>query len=197
MTWQSAQTWESNWWGDCLNTYQEETKQQVYAAKMGLAAFSFYGKHPVYDLQNKSVVDIGGGPTSLLLKCINRGASIVIDPCHFPGWVAGRYRENDIVYVRDKGENLTKLNWGPVGEVWIYNVLQHVDSPGKIIKNARAMAKTIRIFEWLEIPKDPGHIHVLTKAKMDKWLGGEGKAEHINDRGAKGLAYYGVFKGVK
>ena len=34
--WTTANKWESEWWGDCLNTLNEETKQIVYAKKMGL-----------------------------------------------------------------------------------------------------------------------------------------------------------------
>lgn len=191
--WQQAQDWESDWWGDCLNTYQEETKQQVYAQKMGLLAFPHLGKYPVYDLQGKSVLDIGGGPVSLLLKCINLSHGCVIDPCKYPDWVTNRYDLNNIIYLKIRGEEA--LNLKAYDEVWIYNVLQHVDDPELIIKNAINNGKVIRIFEWVEIPKDDGHIHILTKEKLDQWLGGEGKVEFINDRGARGKCYYGVFKG--
>lgn len=191
--WQQAQDWESDWWGNCLNTYQEETKQQVYAKKMGLLSFNFLGKYPVYDLKNKNVLDIGGGPVSLLLKCINRGVCCVVDPCNYPKWVYDRYTQNKIYFMQIKGEDIKE---GDIfDEVWIYNVLQHVDDPELIIKNAISSSKVIRIFEWVEIPEDDGHIHVLTKEKLDQWLGGEGKIEYINDFGAHGKCYYGVFKG--
>jgi len=69
--WQQAQEWEFGWWGNCVNTYGEETKQLLYAARMGLTAFHD-GKSPFnFDLGGASVLDIGGGPSSLLLKCTN------------------------------------------------------------------------------------------------------------------------------
>ena len=88
--WRRAQAWERDWWGDCLNTYSEEEKQLVYANRMGLVAFHD-GKSPYnFDLGGMSVLDIGGGPCSLLLKCVNfRGK--VIDPLCFPDWVLARY----------------------------------------------------------------------------------------------------------
>ncbi len=36
MPWDDDQQWESEWWGDCVNTFAEETKQLTYAKKMGL-----------------------------------------------------------------------------------------------------------------------------------------------------------------
>ena len=80
-------------------------------------------------------------------------------------------------------------------EAWIYNCLQHTDDPKKIVKKIRASSKIIRVFEWVETGTAPGHIHNLTKKNLDKWFGGEGKVELINENGCYGTCYYGVFKG--
>ena len=53
MPWDDDQQWESEWWGNCVNTYAEETKQLTYAEKMGLEAYYDEGKFPVYDLKEK------------------------------------------------------------------------------------------------------------------------------------------------
>jgi hypothetical protein len=194
-SWNDATKWESSWWGKCLNTYSEETKQLTYARKMGLRAYMFEGKYPIYNLQNKSVIDIGGGPTSMLLKCINV-KGVVIDPCLYPGWIEERYRLAGIIYVDAKGEDLVDPPTGAiVDEIWIYNVLQHTDDPAKIIQNARKISKVIRIFEWINTPVTNGHIHTLTKEKLDAWLGGQGKTEILNENNCVGECYYGIFKG--
>ena len=78
--WQEAQRWELGWWGDCTNTYGEEEKQLLYASRMGLKSFH-NGKSPYnFDLDGMSILDIGGGPVSLLLKCINFRKAKVVDP---------------------------------------------------------------------------------------------------------------------
>jgi len=192
--WSKAQIWEKNWHGNCINSYWEETKQQVYARKMGLQAQMVDGKFPVYNLQGKSVLDIGGGPYSFLLKCVNFRRAIVIDPCEYPNWVADRYTLAGIVYHKVRGEDLVGLAEHEISdEVWIYNVLQHTDNPQKIIKNARRAGKLIRIFEWIETGVNEGHIHNLTEKDLNKWLHGEGKVEQLNESGCVGKAYYGIF----
>lgn len=190
--WEEATKWESGWWGNCCNTFGEEFKQFAYAVKMGLKTFH-NGKSPYnFDLAGKSVLDIGGGPVSMLLKCVNVKGTVA-DPCDYPEWTVQRYKVAGIEYIKVKGEDLSLDK--KYDEVWLYNVLQHTDDPALILKNARAVSKIIRIFEWAETGIADGHIHNLTKAKLDKWLGGEGKVEEINQNTARGLCYFGIFKG--
>lgn len=195
MKWIRAQNYERKWWGNCVNTYYEETKQLVYAKKIGLVANYVNGKYPVYDLEGKSVLDIGGGAVSILLKCINIEQGYVVDPCEYPEWVRDRYRKLQILCARYKGEDLARHP--STDEVWIYNVLQHVENPKKVVKNALRIGKIVRLFEWLEVEKDDGHINILHREELDRWLGGYGKVEKLNENGCNGLAYYGIFKGDK
>lgn len=196
MDWKKTQIWERQWHGTCQNTFWEEQKQQVYFEKMGLQAQMIDGKFPVYDLKGASVLDIGGGPTSILLKCINVKGTI-IDPCDFPEWVGDRYKVAGIKFYKVKGEDFVIGNKIPqtYDEVFLYNCLQHCENPQKIIQNARKVSKIIRLFEWIETEPNEGHPHVLTEEKLNKWLGGEGKVEEINDRGCVGKCFYGIFKG--
>lgn len=192
MSWEDDQEFERSWWGDCSNTFTEETKQLTYGYKMGLQCYSSNGKWPCYNLDGKSVLDIGGGPVSILLKCENRGRSRVLDPCPYPYWVRTRYFDAQIEYIRLRGEVLnTKESWD---EVWIYNVLQHTEDPELIIQNAMSAASVVRIFEWIDIPPHEGHPHELKEEDLNKWLGGEGLTEWLDENGCHGRAYYGAFK---
>lgn len=192
MAWEKDQKWESDWWGNCANTYWEETKQRVYASKMGLQAQSINGKYPVYDLQGRLILDIGGGPVSMLLKCINK-RGVVTDPCTYPEWTIKRYNDDGILFYNYPGEKLV-FDYS-FDEVWIYNVLQHTMDPGEIIARARSASSIIRIFEWIDEPVSIGHPQLLTEEKLNKWLGGIGKTEHLNESGCTGHAYFGIFKG--
>lgn len=196
MAWEDEQKFEKEWHGNCINSYWEETKQQIYAKRMGLVANFVNGKFPVYDLQDKSIIDIGGGPYSLLLKCINVKVAGLIDPCPYPDWVYQRYREAGVSYIIAKAEDLLKgRDQQVVDEVWIYNVLQHTEDPELIIYNARKVSKIIRIFEWIDMPATEGHPHELKESKLNKWLHGYGKTEDINESGCNGRCYYGIFTG--
>ena len=194
------QEFEQKWWGDCLNTAGEEAKQLSYASRMRLEFAPYLDKCWSIDLQHKSVVDIGGGPVSLLLKTHNRGPlCMVIDPCEYPDWVIERYREGGIAQYLRRGEDLDQISYGEKhDEAWIYNCLQHTENPQKIIENARKRAKVLRIFEWVNTGTSLGHPHDLKPELLNEWIGGYGTTEFINETNngrdfAVGQCYYGVF----
>ncbi len=196
--WEKEQVWERQWWGKCLNTFGEEAKQITYAHRMGLINEPQNGQWPVYDMKGKSVLDIGGGPNSILLKTINLSKqSGVVDPCPYPEWVKARYREANILFSSVMAEDLATYvgyNWD---EAWIYNVLQHVKDPELVVKNALKQAKVVRIFEWLDAGVSEGHPHNLNQEDLRLWLGSpDGQVELLKgENGCNGWAFYGVFKG--
>lgn len=188
-------------WQDCANTFHEEEKQLIYASRMGLYALKNCAHPPTFDLGGRSVVDIGGGPVSLLLKCMNKGEAMVVDPGDYPNWVQDRYFSCGIDWKRVRAEAILDERSWDAGwvrrrtwdEAWIYNTLQHVDDPSCVVHNALVLAKTVRIFEWIDIPAYEGHPHELRRDDLDRWLGGMGYVTQLNESGAVGTAYYGVF----
>jgi len=203
MTWNDHQRWEAEWWDSCANTFAEEAKQISYAHRMGLIVVpdpTGNERWPVYDAEGKSILDIGGGPCSLLLKVVNAKERWVIDPCEYPAWVWERYEAAGIDCVEEKGEFIDKsIHFSDplwqADEVWIYNCRQHVDDPSAIIRNARNLAPVIRVFEWLNVPPCNGHPHTLTAEVLGTLYGGRGIVEQMTGENAcYGTAYYGVFK---
>ena len=182
---------ETAWWGDCGNTYHEEQKQIVYATRMGLRPEWAVAHPPQFNLAGRSVIDIGGGPASLLLKCRNRSRAVVVDPADFPPWVSERYRHCGIDFWHGKAEEIDGTN--DYDEAWIYNVLQHVERPSQVIANARRSAAVIRLFEWVDQEPRPGHPNLLTEELLNGWLDAKGFVAHVDEHGAVGRAYYGVF----
>jgi hypothetical protein len=196
--WDAAQTDEKKYWGNCLGmtTWGEFVKQEMYGREMGL--FDAYGNgQGELDMQHQSVLDIGGGPGFLTLPCINAGQLIVADPCIWPESVYRRYRKYGIEYSRSAGEELH--GFGGFNEVWIYNVLQHVQDPAKVLTNAITCGKVLRVFEWCHIPADTCHPHVLTPEKLLNWLSGtrieKVRIPVLNEYWAKNAtAFVGVFQ---
>lgn len=191
------QDFERNWWGNCANTYMEETKQIVYASRMGIRAHEADGKYPNFTTP-KRVVDIGGGPTSMLLKSSTLEYGAIVDPCDYPDWTVERYRSAGIDVFKHPAEH--DLGWSnDFDEAWIYNCLQHVEDPKKIIHNARQYAPVVRIFEWIDIPPHEGHPHMLTAYDLADWLDGHGAGmvEIMDEYGCVGTAFYGKFAGYK
>ncbi len=172
MDWNKAQAGEAAYWGNCLGmtAWGEFVKQEMYGREMGL--FADYGTpFGELDMQNKSVLDVGGGPVSMTLRCVNSGELTVVDPCNWPRSVLRRYHAYGINFIQAMGEDF-ETGHGSYDEVWIYNVLQHVEDPAKVIANALTRGKILRIFEWCYIPADDKHPHVLTPADLLNWLKG-------------------------
>lgn len=188
---------ESKFWGNCTNTYGEETKQLIYAKYMGLSFFHGGKADGPYaiNMTGKRVIDIGGGPVSLLLKCRGLKNAVVVDPLVWPQWVYERYEDAGIICMPMPGEEAIPRRVGTFDECWIYNVLQHVTDPSIILRNARALATTIRLFEWIETPPHPGHPHNIKADLIDSVLGKGGQRVYLNESGCVGHAYYGVWHG--
>jgi 2-polyprenyl-3-methyl-5-hydroxy-6-metoxy-1,4-benzoquinol methylase len=192
-TWQEANKWELDWHGDCINSYNEETKQYIYAQYLGLNQYAtnYYGQRG-WDFGDKKILDMGCGPYSLLLKS-KALLKMGVDPCPYPKWVGMRYDEADVRILQLKGEDLNiDITFD---EVLLYNCLQHTEDPAKICKNILKRAKIVRVFEWVDTGTADGHIQDLTEEKLNMWLEGEGKVEYINQYPVVGKAYYGIFKG--
>lgn len=178
---------EKSYWGNCANTFHEEVKQLIYAKLMGL---EFSESHTI-DAQNKSIIDIGGGPVSLLLKTINLKTGTIIDPLVYPKWIYERYCAAGLNYSIVGGENFS-LNHN-YDECWIYNCLQHTQDPAKIISNVKKISSVLRIFEWIDIPAHDGHPHELKQEMLQEWIGQSGNAMTLSQQGCFGKCFYGVF----
>jgi len=176
--WKKQNAWEKNWWGDCRNTFEEQLKQDTYAHWMKLDKYAIHHKN--FDLKGMKVMDIGGGPVSLLLRCWNFKHGVVIDPCDYPQWVSDRYKLAGIELMKVPAEDVD-FGEEKFDEAWIYNCLQHVREPAKIVDMARKHAKKIRVFELIEVGKCDGHPHNLTKEYLDGLFGKQGIVETLKD----------------
>lgn len=164
--WKETQEHEAEYWRDCLGmvAWGEFCKQNMYGREMQLWNDHGDGMGEL-DMAGKRVLDVGGGPVSMTLRCYNHGGLVVVDPLEWPRSAMRRYENYGIEFQRAPGEDLDQLDIGEFDEVWIYNVLQHVSDPAKILANAvdRVTPRgLLRIFEWLWIPADKCHPWVLT-----------------------------------
>jgi 2-polyprenyl-3-methyl-5-hydroxy-6-metoxy-1,4-benzoquinol methylase len=193
-TWEEAQTWEKEWHDkQQFNTYNEETKQYIYASLMGLNQYktNYYGIVG-WDFGEQSVLDVGGGESSILLKS-NASKKVVVDPLDYPNWVKMRYAEARINFQNIKAE---KINFSETFDIGLlYNCLQHTEYPNIIANKMRKYCKVIHVFEWINEGVSDGHIHNLTEGKLNEWFGGEGKTGALNQYPCIGQYYCGVFKG--
>jgi hypothetical protein len=167
---------EERFWGGAINTYNEETKQLLYLKLMGFEPTPTWQTRWSFDAGGKSIIDIGGGPCSVLLKFVNLGPfATVVDPGPWPQWAIDRYLAADIGFARECGEDLDKILMPQADLALIYNVLQHCIDPALVIAKARACAKGLRMFEWIDLSAHEGHPHELKADLLNEWAGREGR----------------------
>jgi len=174
------------------NFYLENTKQlKIYAPRMKLSVNPWFN----IDFDNKSVIDVGGGWDSILLKGVNLKNALVIDPLieKAPNWIKERYKDANINYESGKAE--TMIAQSPKWDMALcYNLLQHTEDPQKIVDNLKNIVNEIRVFEWINVPADDLHLHILTTEKLNEWFGVEGIVEHIDMENCFSECWYAVIK---
>lgn len=144
-------------------TFHTETFEEGYAHYNDSYRQYFQHLGIVYDLQNKNIVEIGPADFPALAYCINRGNScFIIEPMpsehlkRFSIFILAMMAE-DAIYEAD--------------EVWLFNVLQHVVDPYKIVERAKAQSKVIRFFEPINYGTNECHPWNLTMAMFKEWFG--------------------------
>ena len=177
-SWSRAQAFENAWWGtkDDPKWDKEIEKQKVYAKLLDLPE----------DLTGLSILDVGGGPISMLLRSKNFKAGVVVDPLTMSEKTKRNYELSNISLENIKAEDyVSDIKFD---EVWIYNCLMHVDDPGAVLRMAFKRGRVVRIFEALnEGGKDPGHPHNITEEWMDAHIGPEWERKTWNRGVYKGL----------
>lgn len=161
--WNKAQIFEKNWW---MNYTQYHTEEIEKGDIVGRLLFADKGA------PTKTVIDIGSGPFSLLHRVpVKEGTAL--DPIYYDQYEQS-YADKGIKRLVKCGEDLNPAD-GTFDEAWIYNCLQHVKNPFKILENAISVSSTVRIFEWTHIKPYEGHLHELTPEllsapfKIHKW----------------------------
>ena len=109
-------------------------------------------------MKGKSIIEVGPADYPALEYCWNYSTSYIIEP--LPGNVlVNLIRRRPIELIAQKAES---VEFPKCDEVWLFNVLQHVQCPRKIINNAKQAAKIIRFFEPVNYPVDKMHLHMFT-----------------------------------
>ena len=184
------QALEMDFWQGARNTFGEETKQFLYLRKMGFALAPTWRSQFAFDAGGKSFIDFGGGPVSVLLKFDNLGMSTVVDPAPWPDWVRARYQASNIDLLSIAAEDYSLMHQ-PHDVALVYNCLQHVSDPEKIVRNALASARELHLFEWIDLPAHPGHPHMLTARDLERWTGKKGTTVQLNGESeCTGRAWY-------
>lgn len=177
--WKDAHEFESCWWGlePNANWDAEQVKQLEYARLMGIPTD--------LDMRDSRILDVGCGPISLLQR-VKHDWAVGIDPLKVSKQTELRYADANMVFMNKKAEDIAEgsedwamLKGMELDESWMYNCLQHVETPFKVLALLKEMAPTVRIFEWIDLPKHKGHPQSLTQNMFELAFPKEQYTRHI------------------
>jgi hypothetical protein len=116
--------------------------------------FSYVGLN--FDLNNKSIVEIGPAKTPALYFCKNYKPSYIIEPTIYEDIMPYFVDKTDLTFIREPAE---LCDFPAADEAWLFNVLQHTIDPVVIIERCKKHTNTIRFFEPINTGCDVCHPH--------------------------------------
>jgi SAM-dependent methyltransferase len=119
------------------------------------------------NLGSKTILDVGCGPVSLLLRA-KHGGGLGVDPLLLSEETKAKYAAANVTLYHGKAEDFNPER--RYDEGWIYNCLQHVEDPNKVMAMLLRSVDSVRVFEWIDMPIYEGHLHTLTVEQFERWL---------------------------
>jgi hypothetical protein len=141
----------------------------------------------------ENIIEIGCADFPAL-RYVESIGSIIIEPMasqHLSQFCAHK----DIMLIQEPFENIDNADFLSNYEIWMFNVLQHVQDPDKFIHNAKK-ARCVRYFEPIETELTDYHPFSFTRNDFETWFPGvnhyynETKNQCFHD----GPCCYGVYK---
>lgn len=159
--WQEAQLGEKRFHYDHpLSSAYEHYKVTYYAY------FKYLGIN-YFNLDKKTVIEIGPAKLAGLLYCKNYGKSYIVEPIVYEDSLH-MYRDKPIEFIRRPYEDCVSPI---VDEIWMLNLLPHVKDPDGLVAKAKASCKTIRFFETLGTPTDNEHPFTFSFEDYQEYFG--------------------------
>ena len=144
------------------------------------------------DLKGKKIMEIGPGRISGLLFCTNYSKSYIIEPTEYEG-IDYLYDGKNLEIIK---KTVEEIELPQVDEIWILNLMQHVQDPDLLIKKCKEASKVIRFFEPIDLPINNEHPFTFSKNDFMEYFG-----ECVKDYEPSGIpgfhgarCVYGIFE---
>lgn len=139
-----------------------------FAIKHYENAYNYYFEYLDIDknLSGKSVLEIGPAKCAGLLYCSNFSSAYIVEPTPYEDTEI-LYKEKGIKVIRDLYEDCDPPF---VDEVWILNLLQHVQDPDRLIEKVKQNCKAVKFFEPLDMAVDNEHPHTFSVTDLEEYF---------------------------
>lgn len=162
----SKTRWEEAQIGEKIYHIEESVKESYEHYRN---TYDHYFKYLGIDknLDGKSIVEIGPGRIAGLLFCHNYSKSYIIEPTDYED-IDHLYQSKDLEIIKETTE---ECEFPKVDEVWIFNLMQHVQDPDLLIRKCKENSKIIRFFEPIDLPVNNEHPFSFSKKDFEDYFG--------------------------
>jgi len=150
--WQEAQVAEA-----AVATY---TEANAYRA----TRLTFDYLNMVFDQYGKTITEVGCGPYPAT-SFVTDVQPVLVEPL----WFAELEKLVGVIWLREPFEDADMIR---SDECWLFNCLQHVRDPERVVARAKEVAPVVRFFEPVNYPTCVYHPHTFTEDDFVRWFGG-------------------------
>lgn len=184
--WQEAQLAEAAWLANSQET--AEHYRRTYGNYFRYLAMSF-------DQEGKSIVEIGCSAYPALSYCENvrcdqephtnlidgsPASGIIIEPLISPK-LKCIVDDQGLYWIRHSLEDMGLLPHAD--EVWLFNVMQHIQNPELFVSRCKQIAPVIRFFEPIDFGISDCHPHTYSIDDFIRWFGHAERYKGGSDEG--------------
>lgn len=147
-----------------------------------------------FDLEQKSIIEIGPARIPSLYFCKNYRNSFIIEPLIFSSAESLMSKMKNITFIREPAE---LCDFPKADEAILLNLLQHVIDPIEIINRCKENVKVIRFFEPIDTVYDRCHPHAFNLDFFKNQFGENNVKFYSGGSGGQGFhtqnCAYGVY----
>lgn len=189
----TKERWEQAQIGEKIHHEQEPVEMSYEAYKNSYSHyFKILNINP--NLEGKSIIEIGPGRISGLLFCENYSKSYILEPTVYAG-INHLYQDKNLEIIQKTAE---EWDFPRVHEIWLLNLMQHVQNPDLLINKCKTSANAIRFFEPVDLPTNNEHPFTFSMEDYISYFGKENVKEWAPNQGIKGFhearCAYGLWK---
>lgn len=121
-----------------------------------------------------SILEVGPANFPICVYHNTEGVCTIFEPIE-TSWLKTSLEQSDKLVINHRTIPFEKATVEEIGgvysEAWLFNVLQHVQDPVKVINKCKKHAKVIRFFEPINQPTDTCHLHTFDIEFFRKYFG--------------------------
>jgi len=154
--WERAQIAEAQY-------HTEQTEDHLRSTR---TIFAYLGMD--VNQKGKSIAEVGCGPYPSVLYC-SYSLAVLYEPLGYDALRVAAVDKEGVVWFQQAFEDVIRPPH--TDELWLFNCLQHVRDPEKVVEKAKETSRVIRFFEPIDFGTSEPHPHTFSIDDFTRWFG--------------------------